>query len=197
MNEMRKILLNFVTLLFIIILLCPKSMVPESKKYLMGPTEVHKKVYVSSDFDQHELSLIKQAAEEWKVETHGLATFEVNYGFDSEVYESIIGKSDSMVVTKSGVNEPLVIALDIIVRRNILGYFITYFKVQTILLVPDRMIDDDYYRAVIIHEMGHSIGLSHLNKEETIMHDSMDETYHLTKTDIRWFCRAYYCDLGN
>lgn len=165
------------------------------KKYVLGPTSVHKTIYVSSTFNDEDFTLIVEAASEWQKETNGLVYFEIKRGFNFDLYQSLNGDDSSMVMITAPVNDPLLDALDNRIGGPVLGYFLTEFPTQIILVVPDRMIGVEYYRAVMIHEMGHSIGLGHINIDNTIMVSSMDRgSYHLSKTDIELFCRAYYCN---
>lgn len=165
------------------------------RKYLLGPTQVHKTIYVADVFDQDDVVLIQEAAQEWERETHGLAKIDIRYGFDMSLFESLNHQDDSIVMVRADVDDEIVHILDERINTTILGYFLTEFGTQIILVVPDRMLGREYYRGVIMHEMGHSLGLSHLNVDDTIMVDTMDRSsYHLSKRDIEWFCRAYYCD---
>lgn len=165
------------------------------KKYIFGPLESHKTIYVSYSFDEYELELAMKAAEEWKRETHGLITFDVKYGFDDQLYADIRHDPDSLVMTRANLTDPIVMKLDKIASNVILGYFLAGDQTKNIMLIPDRMIGYDYYRAVIIHEMGHAIGLGHIKDDDsTVMYKFMSLTYHLTKKDINWLCRVYNCD---
>lgn len=156
--------------------------------------EVHKTVYVDSEFTEEEFMIIQEAADEWAQETNNLATFDVYYGIEDGLYNKIKHDPNSLLVVKSNSETPLVKSLDKLIKGEVLGFFLKELEVQSILLVNDRMLGDHYYKAVVIHEMGHSIGLPHTRDEESIMYRSMNYVYYLTKSDIRWFCRAYYCD---
>lgn len=165
------------------------------RKRVFGPTESHKIVYVSNSFDDADFRLMQEAAEEWNTETHGLATLEVIRGYDDYLYQSISHDHSSMVVMRASIWNPVITTLDDRLHTTILGYFFDEEGTQSIILVPARMAGEDYYRAVIIHEMGHALALNHIDVDDTIMVSSMDRSsYHLSKTDLNWFCRVYYCD---
>lgn len=186
-------ILIFATIILLVLL--PIKQNYSIRKYILGPTEVHKTIYVSNDFGLDDMTLIEEAASEWKLETNGIVSFTIIYGFDGALYNSLNNKSDSMVMTRAMIDDFIINHLDKNVHSMVLGYFLTEFGVQNILLVPGRMLGDSYYRAVIIHEMGHSIGLPHMDEDDTIMAPSMDRSaYHLSKKDMDWMCRVYYCD---
>lgn len=196
---MKKHLFSFIILLIVLITLLPGHQ-PSLRKYVLGPTSAHKIIYISEAFDSEELVLIQEAANEWYVETKGLVSFTIIYSFDYDIYQSIRHHENEMVMARAGIGDSLLDVLDANVSGIVLGYYLAELDTQTIILVPDRMRGRDYYRSVIMHEMGHSIGLSHLDVDNTIMVSSMDRAgNHLTKNDIEWFCRVYYCnyeDLG-
>ena len=165
------------------------------RKTVFGPTEVHKTVYVNNSFDDDDFVLIQEAAKEWETETHGLATINVVKGYDDYLYKHIAHDQSSLVMMRAGIWNPLVTLLDTELKAPVLGYFFGNEDTQSILLVPGRMKGNDYYRSVIVHEMGHAFALSHIDAENTVMTAYMsDDSFHLTKMDIDWFCRVYYCD---
>lgn len=165
------------------------------RKKVFGPTEVHKTIYVNDSFDDGDFVLIQQAAKEWETETHGIAHINVVKGYDDYLAKSIVNDQSSMLIIRTGIWNPLVVLLDDRLHTTILGYFFDESGPQTIIVVPARMTSEEYYRGVMIHEIGHSLALNHLDKDDTIMVSSMDRSsYHLSKADIDWFCRAYYCD---
>lgn len=165
------------------------------RKKIFGPTEIHKTVYVSNSFDEYDFRLIKEAADEWEKETHGIATIEVVRGYDDFLFNSIEHDQSSMVMMRASIWNSVITSLDARLHTTILGYFFDKVGTQTIIVVPSRMLGEDYYRGVIIHEMGHALALDHIDEDNTIMVSTMDRSsYHLSKIDIDWFCRVYYCD---
>lgn len=165
------------------------------RKKVFGPTEVHKTMYVSHSFDDEDYKLIQEAADEWNTETHGVASITIVKGYDDYLFNKISDDQSSLVIMRAGIWNPVITSLDAQLHTTILGYFFGESETQIIIVVPARMEGIEYYRGVIMHEMGHAMALSHLDEDDTVMVSSMDRSsYHLSKKDIDWFCRVYYCD---
>ena len=164
------------------------------RKYILGPSQVHKTIYVENSFNQVEYELIREAAHEWETSTQDRVSFDVHYGFDKSVLKRIHNDNDSFIITKANSDDKLINFLDQLTDNGTLGYFHYKYDVQAIVVLPERMRGLDYYRAVFMHEMGHSIGISHSDDKDSVMYPTMNEVFHLTKNDVTWFCRAYYCD---
>lgn len=184
----------YVFCLFLIALLLYPSFSNPTKKYLLGPTSAHKTIYVADNFSEEEYGFVKDAAKEWADETKGIITFDIYFGFTFKNYESMKYDRNVMVLVKANSDEPIVDALDKRIKVTILGYFLTKTGTQTVLIVPDRLENEDLFRATVIHELGHSIGLKHIDERDAIMYESLGSEVHLTKQDIKHLCKTYYCD---
>ena len=81
--------------------------------------------------------------------------------------------------------------------NNILGLFDKKSIIPCIILVSNRILENDY-KAVVLHELGHSLGLEHnegINGIDTLMYPSIDlGSNHITFRDGQQFCKLYHCD---
>lgn len=172
----------------------------KAKGVVFGPSSSNKILFVDSRFEEKEREMIQESVNEWQSTTKGLATFRIIWDFDVEnEYPSVRGMSNVLIAYKANSKEPVFVEMEESGKVNqTLGLYHYRDHVPTISIVHDRLefTMRDYYRGVIIHELGHSMGLPHFNIKNTIMYPSMDESsYHLTKDDLELFCDYYGCNV--
>lgn len=163
---------------------------PAPKPY---PTHAHITIYLDRNFDDFEQETIIRAAMEWTETTNHIIEYDV-------VQLPTLGHisyEDSVFITKISPDHPDIILLDQTNKNTTLGYFDTKSYLPHIALVTDRIKDNDYY-AVVLHELGHSLGLSHnegIDNVGTLMFPSIDfGSEHITMTDGKKFCGLYHCN---
>jgi predicted Zn-dependent protease len=161
---------------------------------IVGPTLCQKTLYLDSNFAMHDVLIIRSAAEEWEDATEGKVKFTIVENFDINNISRLDYNKDNIVVIDAEEDSPLLKKYDKHKSSYVLGYFATEYSVPMIILVPERMQSFGYYRAVAIHEMGHSIGLGHSKKEDTVMYPVIDfASWYVSESDLLEFCRNYYC----
>lgn len=157
---------------------------------------VHKTLYVQRTmYDDQVLHLI-EAAEEWHDATNGDVTFDIKM-----MPQQDIKWGDGIIVMNVTPDYPEIIMLDIGNRHTTLGLYNTHEGLPTIELVDER-IDAEHESAVMLHEMGHSLGLEHPDDAEhpirgmgSLMFSSIVYgNEHITDFDLKQFCRLYHCD---
>lgn len=157
------------------------------------PKTVHKILYLDRDFTESEKIHIIEAALEWMRSTNHL----VEYDIKVLPCKNII-PNESIIIAKFSEDNPAIISMDILSRDTILGYYNDYGFIPYIALVSSRLNHKKYHTSVILHELGHSLGLNH-NKdsdgENTLMYPSVDKgSNHITQIDLINFCLLYKCD---
>ncbi len=153
---------------------------------------IHKTLYLSKDIEPDEMFHIMLAAEEWKDVTNSQVIFDVK-----PLLDPALVLSDSIVIVNVESDYPQVISLDRVKGYQTLGYYTEDRGIDYIALVYERINDADLTQ-VILHELGHSLGLKHLEGIDginTLMFPTIDEaSAHITKTDFLQFCDLYKCN---
>lgn len=166
-----------------------------AKNSIIGPTYVNKNLYVDSNFAYHDLLIIRSAAEMWGDSTNGRVKFNIIENFNMRDFSKIEYNKNNLVICRVDEDSEMLSKYGKRVSSNILGYFDSDYSTPIIIVVPDRMTSILYYRAVLMHEMGHSIGLKHSKEEGTLMYPIADlASWELTKSDLANFCKNYFCE---
>jgi hypothetical protein len=167
------------------------SMFPQ-KPYL---TSVHKNLYVDRHCSDKQFELIKEAAHDWSVATHNIATFTVA----KMPTAVIVDPQETIIINLVSEDSPDILALDLSnPKSQFLGLYNNRGFISEIELVGNRLEIDDF-KGIVLHEMGHSLGLKHNEAPEgmfTLMFSTANfGSDTITPTDVHNFCKIYHCKL--
>lgn len=159
-------------------------------------------LYVSSEFDINEVMLIEDAAMQWEQATNHIVTFNIYFNFDMKDYDKLKYSPDTLVITRLSKHDSLVLKLDNDTNHGTSSHIIGYcykdadqhYPIATLIIVWDRMTGDTYFKGTVMHEMGHALGMKHIDVENTLMYPYMDKASRtITDTDLVSFCNIYRC----
>ncbi len=164
-------------------------------------TQTVKIIYIDNDFSNTEIRYIKMAANEWENESKKIIKFEfVNNKDEAEYLEKIKYKYSELPVEiinfkKISNEDKITLFLDKEVGGKIVGFYDDESRQTSILLVTDRLDSLKKLKSIILHEIGHSLGLKHIKHKNTIMHSTQSKSSDdITIKDLEEFCNLYYCE---
>lgn len=157
------------------------------------PNYVHKTLFLDRNFAPEEIEYITEGALAWNEATNHTVEFDVVVLPNKETPIEV----DDIVFIKVNPDYPDIILLDNLNHHNTLGLYDERARIHTIELVSDRISDEDY-PGVVMHELGHALGLKHnegLDGIGTLMYPSVDlGANYITQDDLKNFCKLYHCD---
>jgi hypothetical protein len=157
---------------------------------------IHKTLYLERAIYDSEMMYIIEAAIEWNIATDGQVIFDIEV-----LPQHNILMSDALIIYNVSIDNPDIILMDSNSHMITLGYFNERTMLPYIALVEER-ISDNRGVSVVLHELGHSLGLEHPNSKEhpeiglgDLMYSNVDMgSDHITSGDLKQFCNLYHCD---
>lgn len=166
------------------------------------PSRTHITLYIDRAFTDREADAITECAWEWSRATNHIVEYDIVRLPSTEN----IKHKNSLFFVKTSIDDPTIILMDEASGSEILGHF-QRTGLPHISLVMNR-INEDNYKSVILHEIGHSLGIKHLEGTQninTLMYPYqaiiLDDgaimpagSDHITRKDLEAFCALYHCD---
>lgn len=166
------------------------------------PTHAHITLYLDRHFEDYEVDAIVQAAWEWTVATD----HRIEYDIVKLPTKEQMRRNNVVFIYKRSPDDPVIILRDLVEHNKTLGLY-EGGHLPSISIIADRL-DMDIYKEIVLHELGHSLGIKHLESESDM--DALMYPYasialpdgtiiptgsdHITYKDLVAFCKLYHCD---
>lgn len=155
----------------------------------LNPT--HKILFIDNHFSDNEIEIIKESANEWSNKTHNIIKFDI----EKMPSKKHLNLNNDVLIIPVTSNFPDIIITDKFYDCDCtLGFYNNKGPINFIEIATDR-ISDNNYKNVVLHEIGHSVGLTHNNNIGTLMYPTVQFTAdYITEDDLVEFCKLYKCD---
>ncbi len=160
------------------------------------PEYVHKTLYVDRSFNNTEIELIVEASWEWAIATDQRVIYDIVV-----LPTEHIPVQNSIILNKINEDNIMIVLLDHDNKNITLGYYDDRMGIPYIGIVLGRIRTYKEFKTVILHELGHSLGLPHNESDEgmhTLMYPLVNfESDYITKIDADNYCKIHHCRLKN
>jgi hypothetical protein len=147
-------------------------------------------LYIEESFSESEIASIKFAAASWISSTNHVVKLQViQFPFKERSFNKaiIISRIKSKDIEKE-------FNFSKLFAENMVGFYWDRDLVPRIYIVYDLISNPQEYSAVVMHELGHSMGLNHDNENNTLMNAEVtNASLIITNKDIQQFCSLYKC----
>jgi hypothetical protein len=168
--------------------------VPLFQPQVNYPKYVHKTIYLDRYLAKDEVEFITYAALKWGESTKYRATFDIV----TLPQKNVTITENDIIILNTSPDNPHIMMLDENNKFFTYGYYDPNSPIPAIYLVSDRLTDENYV-VVVMHELGHALGLKHnddINGIGTLMYPNIIlAASKITSYDLMKFCKLYHCNV--
>lgn len=152
-------------------------------------------IYIDTQFSSDEKVLIKDAFSTWENVLNNNVKFNINYSSKPSLFKDRESFEYGIFVWKLEHGDKTQMSdEDIKFFKNYEGVFLgeKHVSGNIIILINYYGFNNRFY-GVVLHEIGHFLGLSHVNDIDSLMHPSTG-AYCVTVNDADRACKMYNCE---
>lgn len=151
-------------------------------------------IYLDKSFTKEEVDIVLEATWEWAKATDNRVIYKV---IQLSEKENEISINNSILFNKVNADNIDILSLDYLHHNYTLGYYSNNNVIPNIVIVAERLDSERLYKEVVLHELGHSLGLEHDHEASgigTLMYPSVDkQSESITPTDVFNYCKIHHC----
>lgn len=153
-----------------------------------------KRLYVDDTFSASEVRCVESAAAQWTSRTKGLAKIAIVPVTRSNVAIPVSTDRDDIIVRRVTSDDAIVYFIERTSGARLFGYHQPMQDHSEITMVVDRYVNEDACVVVVMHEIGHALGLHHNDDSTSLMYGGADVMpTRITKKDLSNFCSVHGC----
>jgi predicted Zn-dependent protease len=162
------------------------------------PNKLHQTIYIDENFTMLQKSDIIKSLHSWESSTNNLVKFTIFNNIKPSYYGKLDDFDNTLFITPVEDNDIAISDNDKIYNNGLFTVALHIAKSYTIGAIIEvavsRTTEKDF-KAILMHEEGHALGLRHILSERSVMHpNSSVSDKKIAQIDLRALCDLYFCD---